>query len=187
MGEMMSFQHLGIYSVASKLRERVSGIIRYVRQLLYADYATEDLKSVLRGAWKMLALTLIAGFVFAGAMAGLGYFYIDHFLDERYAFAATYFMILCAGLPAVLAGIVIQTAFEAHLKAKELTIAAMITNIFRIIAIAFACWAGEVKWVAAAEVVTNWLLLLIFVLLLRNNLGKTGLSSEAQTPSEPVT
>ena len=187
MGEMMSFQHLGVYSVASKLRERVSGIIRYVRQLLYADYATDELTSVLAAVWKMLVLTLLAGAIFAGAMAALGYFYIDYFLDERYAYAAQYFLILCAGLPAVLAGLVIQTAFESHLKARELTIAAMVTNIFRIIAIALACWSGEVKWVALAEVTTNWLLLFIFIGLLRKNLGKAKLSPEVQSSSSSTT
>jgi Na+-driven multidrug efflux pump len=187
MGEMMSFNQLGVYAVASKLRERVSGVIRYVRQLLYADYAEAELGSVLKGVWKVLALTLLAGTVFATLMAALGYFYIQQFLDSRYEFAADYFIILCAGLPAVLAGIVIQTAFEAHLRAKELTIAAMVTNIFRIVAIGGACWVGEIKWVALAEVVTNWLLLFIFVWLLLHDLHKTELSADEESPSEEVT
>jgi O-antigen/teichoic acid export membrane protein len=170
MGHMP--QSLAVYSISAKLREKSAQMMRYPKQLFFADFANMELTELLRKIWSLMGLTIVVGFLAAGAFAGLGYLYISRFLGPEYQFAWKYFAVLACGLPAVLSSIVIHTAFEAQLRAKEISITMFVADFFKIVAIAVAVYMESIMAIAVVEVATNWLRTSAFIVLLRRNLGK---------------
>ncbi len=63
-----------------------------------------------------------------------------------------------------------QTAFEAHLRSREMSVAFLCADLFKLIAIIAACVLKDIYLVAIAEVLTNWLRTTIFLVLLRTHL-----------------
>ncbi len=170
MGEFIGYRALGVFAVSWKLREQSARILRFPRQLLYSDYAQQPLKTILRKLWKILGLTFLVGTLIGGLAALAGYAYVTWLLEPEYHEAWIFFAILSAGLPAVLAGAVVQTAFEAHLRSREMSIAFLCADLFKLVAIIAACVLKDIYLVAIAEVLTNWIRTTIFLVLLRKHL-----------------
>jgi len=165
-------QSLAVYSIAAKLREKSAQMMRYPKQLFFADFAKMKLDELLSRIWSLMGLTLIVGFLAAAAFGGLGYLYITQFLGPEYQFAWKYFAVLACGLPAVLSSIVIHTAFESQLRAKEISITMFVADLFKIVAIGVAVYLESIMAIAVVEVATNWLRTAAFIALLRKNIRR---------------
>ena len=157
IGPFFGFGNLAVFSVAYRLRDKCAGILKSVRPLLYADFATlereELIKIVNRHLFKIgaLGILLTVGFI------GLGWFYIRFFLPEAYGRTTFYFTILAFGLPPGILAMLLHTILESHLRYKELTVIGIITNLLRILLVVVLGYLWQIIGVCIALAISGWI------------------------------
>lgn len=178
IGAFFGFGNLAIFSVASKLRDRCSFLIRSTRPLLYADFANSEREKLTGIVNRHLLKIGALGLILTLGFIGLGWFYIEFFLPETYGPAVFYFILLALGLPPSVLAAVLQTVLESHLRYRELTVIGIAPNLLRIILILFFGYFWEIIGVCIALSVSGWISFGFYYLLtLRKESAKTALEN----------
>jgi O-antigen/teichoic acid export membrane protein len=150
IGTFWGFSDLALFSVANKLRDKSVSVIKTIRPLLYADFATlkkDDLTKIIK---RLLTRTFIFGIMLTCIFLAVGWFYITYFLPERFHDTLTYYSILVLGLPAAVLATILHTILESHLRYKELTAVGIISDLSRIILVIFFGYIWKVTGVCMA-------------------------------------
>lgn len=168
IGPFWGFTGLAIFSIASKLRDKIAIVIKSIRPLIYADFARLTEKELARKINKHLIYLGISGLGLSAALAILGVLYIRFFLPAKFMPAIKYMIILSTGLPAGFVVVVLHSIFETHLRYKQVSIAVVLGNIIKILLILIFGYSMQITGICIAIALSGWASLLIYYLLIFN-------------------
>ncbi len=170
IGPLMGFASLAVFSIASKLRNKVATVLKSTRALLYADFAKKQSKDVVKKLTQRSTVLLVAMLsivITVGAIASV-WLYVSLFLPKQFQPVILYFSILALALPGVLLTIIMHTLLESHLRNKEIAIAGIFSNILRILLILVLGYLWHIIGICVALVLTTWVAVGIYYALTIN-------------------
>ncbi len=143
IGSFFGFANLAVFAVARNLKDKSLAFFKTIPALLYADFVKleqKKLKQIIhRYLFKMLALNIVVVVV----LLLLGGIYIRFFLPLSFQQAFLYFVILCLGLVVNILTSVLATVLNAQFRYKELTIAGIFPNLFKVVLVLLlGLWKG---------------------------------------------
>jgi O-antigen/teichoic acid export membrane protein len=161
VGSFSGFQDLAVFSVANSLGERFFGLVRIVDQLLYADFARDDSRSLVHKIRPKLGIALVAAFAISLPFAVAGFLYIQWFMPDEYGMAAVYFGIVALAFPAaILLRIpVLLVSTDLHFQKESTIYVAM--SIIEIAVIALFGWWKGTTGIPIAIALSRWIALAI--------------------------
>lgn len=165
IGYFLGYTTLAIFSVANKLREKATGLIKNIRPLLYADFAKMQKKELLKIVNRHLVKIGVLGVLLTSCLIGAGWFYIKFFLPTTFHQAIFYFTILVLGFPPRILVIVLHTVLESHLRYKELTAIGIIPSALKIVLILILGYFSQIIGVCVALAISGWVTFGFYYLL----------------------
>jgi len=168
IGPFWGFSSLAVFSIANKLRDKISMVIKIARPLLYADFTRLTEQELKQKVGKSLVYLGFIGLFLTLALVVMGSFYIRYFLPATFRPAIKYLIILSIMLPAGLMTIVLHSILETHLIYKKISIAVVVPNLIKILLILVFGYFMRITGVCVAIALSGWLSLLVYLLLIFN-------------------
>jgi len=154
---ILGFSDLAVFSVASKLRDRLVEFIKYTRQLFYSDFAKEKKEKLLSTLRSTLKYVFATAFVITLFFLIAGYLYIRLLLPPAYQAAALYFCILIFSIPPLIVMILMRLILEVNFQYRELSILTVIPNLITMLLICILGLAFQIIGICLAIVIGAWI------------------------------
>lgn len=168
-----SFLNLAVFSVASRLTSLFRNILSGSYNLLYSDFAIDKDKRLVNNFKSRLGQLMFLLWFIVIIFILLSFFYIHFFLPRSYQAAKFYLIIISLGLPAISCSAIMNTILSSDFCARELNIAEILPNVFKILLILFFGYSWRIIGVCVALAISDWVnFFFYYFLTFRNNLSQ---------------
>ena len=164
-----SFVNLAVFSVSSRLAGLFRNILSGSYNLLYSDFAIDKDKRLVKSFKLRLGQLMFLLWFVVIIFILLSFFYIHFFLPKSYQMAKIYLIIISLGLPAISCSTIMNTILSTDFCAKELNMAEILPNLFKILLILFLGYLWRIIGICAALAISDWISFFFYYFLTLKN------------------